>query len=219
MDLAVPIIGDAQTTGREGHRAHRAVGPARSDRVRSVTQVLLFTGKGGWGRRPCRPPRRSPARTAACGRWSSTDPAHSPGGRAGCAGDRGRGGPLADRLWLEHIDARQLLERSWGTVQDYLLGVLSSAGVDSVAAEELTVLPGAEEVLALLEVRDKVRSGDYDVVVLDCARHRRRRCASWPFPRRWTGTCGGSGRSSVGWSRRCGHRCRRPRASRYPTPG
>jgi arsenite-transporting ATPase len=31
------------------------------------------------------------------------------------------------------------------------------------------VLPGAEEVLALLEVRDQVRSGRFDVVIVDCA--------------------------------------------------
>jgi arsenite-transporting ATPase len=38
-----------------------------------------------------------------------------------------------------------------------------------MAAEELTVLPGAEEVLALLEVRQQVASGIWDLVVVDCA--------------------------------------------------
>ena len=54
-------------------------------------------------------------------------------------------------------------------MQSYLLSVLDSVGVDPVEAEELTVLPGAEEVLALLEVRDQVRSGRWDLVVVDCA--------------------------------------------------
>lgn len=135
-----------------------------------MTRVLLFTGKGGVGKTTL-----SAASSVACADRGlrtlvmSTDPAHSLADVLDAPVTAGEAVPLADRLWLEHIDARQLLERSWGTVQDYLLGVLSSAGVDSVAAEELTVLPGAEEVLALLEVRDKVRSGDYDVVVLDCA--------------------------------------------------
>ncbi len=43
------------------------------------------------------------------------------------------------------------------------------AGVDPVAAEELTVIPGAEEVLALLELRLQALSGRWDVVVVDCA--------------------------------------------------
>ena len=47
--------------------------------------------------------------------------------------------------------------------------MLDAAGVDPVTAEELTVLPGAEEVLALLELRLQVLTGDWDVVVVDCA--------------------------------------------------
>jgi arsenite-transporting ATPase len=41
--------------------------------------------------------------------------------------------------------------------------------VDPITAEELTVIPGAEEVLALLELRTQVLSGEWDVVVVDCA--------------------------------------------------
>ncbi len=135
-----------------------------------MTRVLLFTGKGGVGKTTL-----SAASAVACadqGRRTlvmSTDPAHSLADVLAADVTPGEAMPLAPNLWLEHIDSRMLLERSWGAVQDYLLKVLSSAGVDSVSAEELTVLPGAEEVLALLEVRDKVSSGDYDVVVLDCA--------------------------------------------------
>ncbi len=55
------------------------------------------------------------------------------------------------------------------TSQGYLLSVLDAAGVDPITAEELTVIPGAEEVLALLEVRAQVLSGEWDVVVVDCA--------------------------------------------------
>ena len=47
--------------------------------------------------------------------------------------------------------------------------MLDVAGVDPLAAEELTVIPGAEEVLALLELRERARSGQWDVIVVDCA--------------------------------------------------
>ena len=47
--------------------------------------------------------------------------------------------------------------------------VLDTVGVDPIEAEELTVLPGAEEVLALLEVRDQANSGRWDIIVVDCA--------------------------------------------------
>jgi arsenite-transporting ATPase len=41
--------------------------------------------------------------------------------------------------------------------------------MEPVAAEEMTVIPGAEEVLALLELRLRARSGQWDVIVIDCA--------------------------------------------------
>ncbi len=47
--------------------------------------------------------------------------------------------------------------------------VLEIAGTGRIAAEELTVLPGAEEVLALLEVRHQAATGLFDVLVVDCA--------------------------------------------------
>ena len=69
----------------------------------------------------------------------------------------------------EQVDAQRRFERSWGDIQRYLLTVLDTVGVDPIAAEELTVLPGAEEVLALLEVRDQATSGRWDVIIVDCA--------------------------------------------------
>ncbi len=41
--------------------------------------------------------------------------------------------------------------------------------MDPVAAEELTVIPGAEEVLALLELRLHALSDEWDLIVVDCA--------------------------------------------------
>jgi arsenite/tail-anchored protein-transporting ATPase len=138
--------------------------------VNTGTRVLLFTGKGGVGKTTI-----SAASAVACADLGlrtlvmSTDPAHSLGDVIGADIPPGPPVPLADHLDVQHIDSLALLERSWRSVQDYLLQVLSTAGIDNVEAEELTVLPGAEEVLALLEVRDRIQSGAYDVVALDCA--------------------------------------------------
>ena len=98
----------------------------------------------------------------------STDAAHSLGDAFGVpvGADPTEVGP---GLFVQQVDAQRRFERSWREIQDYLLSVLSAAGVDPIEAEELTVLPGAEEVLALLEVRDQARSGLWDLVVVDCA--------------------------------------------------
>ncbi len=67
------------------------------------------------------------------------------------------------------INAPHSLGSSWRVVQEYLLSVLATLGIDAVVAEELTSLPGAEEIAALLELRSQVESGPWDLVVVDCA--------------------------------------------------
>ncbi len=76
---------------------------------------------------------------------------------------------MAERLFVQQVDAQRRFEQSWVEIQGYLLSVLDASGVDPITAEELTVIPGAEEVLALLELRTQVLSGEWDVVVVDCA--------------------------------------------------
>jgi arsenite-transporting ATPase len=132
-------------------------------------RVLLFTGKGGVGK------TTTAAATAvhAARRGTktlvlSTDASHSLADALG-AELTGEPAEVEPGLFAQHVDTRDRAERSWRGIQSYLLSVLDSVGVDPVAAEELTVLPGAEEVLALLEVRDQARSGPWDLVVVDCA--------------------------------------------------
>lgn len=134
------------------------------------SRVVLFTGKGGVGKSTlCAASAVAAADLGLRTAVVSTDPAHSVADVFGIDVEPGPPVPVSAHLDVVHLDSRQLLERSWRSVQEYLLRVLNSAGVDGVAAEELTVLPGAEEVLALLEVRAMVRSGGYDLIALDCA--------------------------------------------------
>ncbi len=132
-------------------------------------RVVLFTGKGGVGKTTA----AAGTATLAADRGArtlvlSTDAAHSLadafGTPVGAEPTR-----VGDRLFVQQVDAQRRFERSWAEVQSYLLSVLDVAGVDPITAEELTVLPGAEEVLALLEVRAQVMSGEWEVVVVDCA--------------------------------------------------
>lgn len=132
-------------------------------------RILLFTGKGGVGKSTIA--AGTAALAAAAGQRTlvlSTDAAHS---LADAFGTPVGSDPtqVADLLFVQQVDAQLRFEQSWAQIQGYLLSVLDVAGVDPVAAEELTVIPGAEEVLALLELRLHALSGEWDVIVVDCA--------------------------------------------------
>jgi arsenite-transporting ATPase len=132
-------------------------------------RVVLFTGKGGVGKTTVA--AATAAHAAALGRKSlvvSTDPAHSLGDALGVALTEDPR-EVDGGLHAAQVDTQQAFERSWSEVQRYLLAVLDAGGIDPVDAAELTVLPGAEEVLALLAVRDAARSGRFDLVCVDCA--------------------------------------------------
>ena len=133
-------------------------------------RVLLFTGKGGVGKSTLA--AGTAALAAAAGERTlvlSTDAAHSLADAFGIVGPLSEPVEVAERLWVQQVDAQLRFEQSWADIQRYLLSVLDATGVDPVAAEELTVVPGAEEVLALLELRLHAASGRWDVVVVDCA--------------------------------------------------
>lgn len=132
-------------------------------------RVLLFTGKGGVGKSTIA--AATGVLAARDGRRTlvlSTDAAHSLADAYGVqvGADPTR---VAEDLYVQQVDAQLRFEQSWADIQCYLLSVLDVAGVARVAAEELTVLPGAEEVLALLELRCQADSGDWDTIVVDCA--------------------------------------------------
>ena len=148
-------------------------------------RVILFTGKGGVGKTTTA--AATAVRAARAGIKTlvmSTDAAHSLGDALGvdlaAATRRGPGrqdgDPAGDSpvevepgLSALQISAPHSLGASWRVVQDYLLSVLATLGIDAVVAEELTSLPGAEEIAALLELRGQVESGPWDLVVVDCA--------------------------------------------------
>ncbi|GGI07269.1 ArsA family ATPase [Egicoccus halophilus] len=136
--------------------------------------MLLFTGKGGVGKTSVA--AATAVHAAAAGARvlvTSTDPAHSlADALAQPLDDRPRavdvpGAP--GRLTGLQIDAQARLEHHWSDVRDYLVSLLGWGGMGAVAAEELILLPGIDELFALIDLEQQVASGEYDLVVVDCA--------------------------------------------------
>ncbi|MFJ9778239.1 ArsA family ATPase [Amycolatopsis sp. NPDC101161] len=131
-------------------------------------RILLFTGKGGVGKTTLA--AATGAALAARGRKTlvvSTDPAHSLGDAFGHT--LGAEPSEVDALLSAvQIDSRTLVDTTWHRLRAELQSALSGAGLDTLDAEELTVLPGVDELLALTEVRRLAEEGPWETIVVDC---------------------------------------------------
>ncbi len=84
------------------------------------------------------------------------------------------------------MSAQDELERHWSAVQRWLGQVLIERGVEQIAAEELTVPPGGDELFSLLRLKRHVEEGGWDVIVVDCApTGETLRLLSFPEAARW----------------------------------
>jgi arsenite/tail-anchored protein-transporting ATPase len=132
-------------------------------------RIVLHTGKGGVGKTSVA--AATALRTAAAGSRTlvfSTDPAHSLADvldvEIGAKPTQ-----VGDRLWAEQVQAQTEIERNWSAVREWLSAQLLRRGADRITAEEITVPPGLEELLALLRLRRHADGDEFDVVVVDCA--------------------------------------------------
>jgi arsenite-transporting ATPase len=132
-------------------------------------RLVLYTGKGGVGKTTTAAATAVRAAERGCRTLVvSADAAHSLGDvldlRLGAA-------PLevAPHLHALEIDVRAELERHWGSIRSFLVSLFVHQGLEAVVAEELALLPGAEELMTLLAVEELAASNTYDLVVLDCA--------------------------------------------------
>jgi arsenite-transporting ATPase len=132
-------------------------------------RVLLFTGKGGVGKTTVA--AATAVRAARAGLRTlvmSTDPAHSLADSFDMpVSDNAT--EISENLWAEQIDAQSRLESNWREIQEYFIQLMNWAGVETIQAEELSVLPGLDEIFALIDVKRHVDEGVWDLLVVDCA--------------------------------------------------
>jgi len=134
-----------------------------------MTRIILYTGKGGVGKTSIA--AATALLSAKRGYRTivlSTDIAHS----LADAFDLPLGpepSAIAPNLWGQEPDVYHNIERYWSTIQRYMAELFSWRGLDEVLAEEMTVLPGMDELGNLLWIADHVDSKAYDVIVVDAA--------------------------------------------------
>ncbi len=140
-----------------------------SEASTAAPRTILYTGKGGVGKTSGA--AASARRAAASGLRTvvlSTDPAHS----LSDALELELGPdptPAGRNLWGQEVQAQREMEANWAQVQSWLGQILQERGVMDIAAEELTVPPGMDELFSLLQIKRHHESGDFDLIVVDCA--------------------------------------------------
>jgi len=132
-------------------------------------RLILYLGKGGVGKTTLA--AATAARAAQLGKRTlvvSADLAHS----LADALDTPLGAEpreIAPRLFAQEINVLDEMRANWGRVQDYVSNVLKKQGVNEVAAEEMALIPGMDEIVALLHIYKQAQANTFDVVVVDAA--------------------------------------------------
>ncbi|MEO7000894.1 MAG: ArsA family ATPase, partial [Ktedonobacterales bacterium] len=76
---------------------------------------------------------------------------------------------ISDHLWAQEINALDEMRSGWSKMQEYITTNLKKQGASDVAAEEMAMIPGMDEIVALLNIYRQARDSSYDVVVIDAA--------------------------------------------------
>jgi len=138
-------------------------------------RILLFSGKGGVGKTSLA--AATGVRLAELNYRTlvmSIDPAHS----LADAFDLGlhlfdaqTSDPFTidERLSILELNIQKEIKRHWQAISGYVSSVLRSTGLSGVEAEELAILPGMEELSAMMYINQYRREQRYDVIVLDAA--------------------------------------------------
>jgi arsenite-transporting ATPase len=76
---------------------------------------------------------------------------------------------IQDGLSILELNIQKEVKRHWQEISSYVISVLRTTGINDVEAEELAILPGMEELSAMMYINEYRREKRYDVIVLDAA--------------------------------------------------
>ena len=131
-------------------------------------RLIIYTGKGGTGKTV------SACSTALklSGLKSRTllisaDPAHTLGDALMEGEIRGTPTRISTDLYAAQVDPVVEMDSNFKTIFSYFASYFQAKGIDDTISYELAMLPGMTQLLCLLKIEEAVRSGEYDVIILD----------------------------------------------------
>ena len=132
-------------------------------------RIILYLGKGGVGKTTVA--AATAVRSAELGYRTlvaSTDIAHS----LADAFDiplTSKPTEIAPNLWAQEISVVADIHNYWGTIQEYMSSMISGPGVSNIVADELSAIPGMDEIVSLLHINMQAKEQNFDRVIIDAA--------------------------------------------------
>jgi arsenite-transporting ATPase len=132
-------------------------------------RIILYLGKGGVGKTTVA--AATALRSAQLGYKTlvaSTDIAHSLADSLDMPlGDKPV--EVAENLWAQEISVVADIHNYWDTLQGFVSGMISGNGLSNVVADELSALPGMDEIVSLLHINKQAKERNFDRVIIDAA--------------------------------------------------
>lgn len=132
-------------------------------------RIILYLGKGGVGKTTVA--AATAVRSAELGYKTlvaSTDIAHSLADSLDMSLES-KPVSVAENLWAQEISAVADLHDYWGTLQEFISGVIAGDGINNVIADELSAIPGMDEIVSLLHINKQAKERNFDRVIIDAA--------------------------------------------------
>lgn len=134
-----------------------------------MKRILIFTGKGGVGKTSVAAAHA--LKSSQEGKKTlivSTDMAHNLGdlfnvpiGKEVVA--------VAENLDALEIDPNYVMERDFKNLMRAFSNMIGSINLEGAEMDEFTMMPGMDELFALLKIQELYNSSDYERIIVDCA--------------------------------------------------
>lgn len=134
-----------------------------------MKRILIFTGKGGVGKTSVAAAHA--LKSSQEGKKTlivSTDMAHNLGdlfnvpiGKEAVA--------VADNLDALEIDPNYVMEKDFKNLMRAFSNMIGSINPEGAEMDEFTMMPGMDELFALLKIQELYNSSDYERIIVDCA--------------------------------------------------
>jgi arsenite-transporting ATPase len=132
-------------------------------------RIILYLGKGGVGKTTVA--AATALRSAQLGYKTlvaSTDIAHSLADSLDVPlGDKPV--EVVENLWAQEISAVADIHNYWDTLQSFASNIISSGGMERVVADELSAIPGMDEIVSLLHINKLAQVRNFDRVIIEAA--------------------------------------------------